>query len=275
MNPSEIGPRFLYALRLPGREGWLLRAAGAARDLPSDWGENPVGPVLEVRLVSQHWVRGGTPGAAGERIIFGMASRWAGWCHDEDAECWRAPGEPITEPPGESRRAGSARFTLEGVCGSFFGWMPCRLQVGRGWTRFRASPSFDPLDDILEFSRRLLGAGCPRLYVEEEGESHTFHTFPRGADEVRLLAIAHRKRWRRSREGHRRPCGWKTGPALDRVVPRAVLATALRDGLAGFLALSFEERRHWCRKVLAVFSEEAMAAYEGRLRAALERWPGD
>ena len=273
----EVRPRFLYALRRPGREGWLLRATGEARDLPSDWSTKPEAPVLAVRLVSKHWSRSrqGEPSGVteGDAVMFGMESRWEGWCYDEEGECWRAPDEPVTEPPGDPRRAGSARFTPEGVCGSFFGWMYFRLQVGRGWTRVRASPTFDPLDDILEFSRRLLGEGYPRLYIEEEGESHTFHTFPRAPGEIRLLAIADRKTWRRSRDGYRRHRGWETVPVVDQVVLRAVLATALRDGLAGTLALSLEERRHWCRKAVNDFSEEAMARYEGRLRAALQRWP--
>jgi hypothetical protein len=261
--PPGYTPIYDYMVRIEGRDGWLTHSTelspGRVQDGLIRKGHRP----LEVRLLFQGHMRIGEA-LESQHCFLSHLAQFNGWYWEEKSRCWRAPGEPVLEPPGEPQEVDDLGFLLgDPRCG----WLTLRLRVGDIETAIQASDVFDPLEDLLSFSHTIARSGSSHLHIDEEGNYHEFFTFARDDRRVRLVVEAFRDRLSEGDEEEAAPVR-----LIDALVPRQPLAEILREGVRSYLSLSREQRQEWCNRGEPDQGRRTVEDYDRWIREALQRY---
>jgi hypothetical protein len=109
-----------------------------------------------------------------------------GWAYDEEAECWRAPGEMVCEPADVPARAGSFAV-LSGTPKD--GWWPIVIRADTASVGISASNVTDPVPDLMAWLEQLVNGYAARVLIDEEGEQTEILVYPKEQAMVRLVVF--------------------------------------------------------------------------------------
>jgi hypothetical protein len=178
-----IGVR-VFGSRREGHDGWWVEQS----DLTLDEARQAIAvaghKLIEVREVSS----GAKRLNPGEEFKPDTSDLWflqgMGWGYDNAAQCWRAPGEPITPLPGTP--AETTGLTVEYKMPEY-GWLPIRISAGAQRVEFSASVVYDPLPALIRWLEDLAAGSFPRLAMDLEGSETEWMVWPAAdADQVRF-----------------------------------------------------------------------------------------
>jgi hypothetical protein len=169
MTDEEYEPISTVAYRLDGEDGWRMAETGLdPHSVKAHLEANGPG-VAEVRLIIEGIRRVTRPDEAPTLDGFGVSlAVGKGWLWDDVGECWRAPGEMITQPPGEP-------VPVDAICVSFepaeYGWQPVCVAAGGRSALFEAGYLYDPFPVILDWLETLAVSREGRATANLENET--------------------------------------------------------------------------------------------------------
>jgi hypothetical protein len=178
-----------FAVRLEGEDGWIVDEAPFSL---SDVEERIRGngyDIAEIREISSGLSRerdeDGSPKVNGPMAWY-VRSR--GWAYDQQAQCWRAPGEMVREPAGVPQRV---RNSIVYTGSPYAGWWPIVISAEGAIVEISASNVYDPLPNLLAGLERLVSNGAARVLIDEEGMQKEFLVYPKEQGLVRLIVLHH------------------------------------------------------------------------------------
>ncbi len=96
-----------------------------------------------------------------------------GWSFDQEAKCWRAPGERILPPRGIPVAVESleVRYSPPEV-----GWLLVSIVANGKEAQFEASELYDPFPDLIAWLEAIAEGEFPRFLIDQEGTHLQFLT---------------------------------------------------------------------------------------------------
>ena len=167
----------IVAYRLAGRDGWCLAETALSLDEFRDSLTREGKAVTAVREIN-NGLQGVAPGeefqATGMSLVF--IHTW-GWTFDEQANCWRAPGENVLPPLSPSERVEEVRVEFGKP---EYGWLPIVIAAGQQKIAFRANEIDCPFPRLLGWLERLVDDKYGRVVANLEGSHVEFFSFATG-----------------------------------------------------------------------------------------------
>lgn len=168
--PSDVG---FVAYRLSRGDGWDVRAIQQSYDTTVAEIRSEIGHGAEVR-----WIVGGRDADA-------IGDYELGWMRDVDADCWRAPGELITQPRTPSTRVPKITITFKPPDA---GWIVLGIDAGDQNTEIWSTYFEDPFPDLVAVLENLSKGIGGRVTIDTEGAYRNLHCYALEPDDhVRLI----------------------------------------------------------------------------------------
>ena len=177
----------LFAVRLEGEDGWIVdEAPFSLPEIEARIRGNGY-EIAEIREISSGLSRrrdeDGSPKVDGPMAWY--VRSW-GWAYDQQAQCWRAPGEMVCEPAGVPARAES--FAVRSGAPNA-GWWPIVISADAARVEISASNVHDPVRDLLAWLERLVNDSAARVLIDEEGDQTEILVYPQGQGIIRFVVI--------------------------------------------------------------------------------------
>lgn len=167
----------VVAYQLAGGDGWCLAETALSLDEFRDSlirRGKVVTALREIHDGLQRVAPGEEFQASGMSLVF--IHTW-GWTFDEQANCWRAPGENGLPPSSPSERAEEVRVEFGEPEHS---WLPILIAAGQQKIVFRANEIDCPFSRLLGWLERLVDGQYGRVVADLEGSHVEFFSFATG-----------------------------------------------------------------------------------------------
>ncbi len=169
-------PLTIFAVRLRGRKGWIVQQEPHTVEEIERQIRLEGHDLEELRVISRgtgfRFDADGKPDVG----LYDWMINSHGWSFDERADCWRAPGENLTEPDGDGALASD--FTVRGER-PHSGWWDIHVSANGQTFETHASNVFDPIPDLRAWLEAIVRGESARVLIDEEGEYTDLCAYPR------------------------------------------------------------------------------------------------